>query len=1028
LAADGTGPGRIASFAAAGNIDVESFTNQPNSTSNLGLTDSGSDWQQLTGTWGVSNGSAYLSTAAGNGNLAVTNGAPDGTFDVNMTSVQAGSGLVFRVADKNNFWRVVADTTTSTWKLIKRVDGADTVMASQSITCADNHYQLRLADANISFGCDQAGALQTSDPAFANQTQVGLYGESAGSTRWDHLRLSTASILTDKNATTYQFNATGAMSRTLDATGHATTFNYDTHGHLTHVTSDVSGRSLTFDWTGDHVSSVSTDPIDASHGPLTWNYSYTGSLLTSVTAPGQSASTSYAYTTTAPADRLDLITLPSGNINARMGYNSDGSLAWTEDGLGHRTSYSKTTNQTGTTSSVTDPNNHTTTWVYDSLGRLTRHTDAEQHSRTFGYNDLGYLTTVVDENNDTLALTTDERGNTLTRTTARQDGQNNTSYYRYFLGAPGDPRNDKLTVERDPRSASATDDTYATTYSYDVNGHLLAKSSPATPDQPTGTTISYSYSTGTEPATDTGTIPAGLVLTSTDARGKITRYHYTHTGDLTQSVTPSGLTSDYAHDGIGRLTSETETSDSYPSGLITSYTYDAASRIASITQPPVTNPITGITHTQQTSYSYDADENPTLITLGDTTGGDTARTTHLYYDGDDRLDKQVDPAGETTLTSYDPAGNVATRTDANGTVTAYSYSPRNELWQTTIKNFIDDPVNPGTPRDVVIDSRGYDPGGRLATETDALGHTTVSSYYADDLLKSSTLAGYREPTPATGQLGPTTRDITVSAYQYDAAGNPISVTRNGVTTTTAFDPSGRVTSSVLDPSGLARTTTLHYDPAGNLTQQALTAAGTSDSRTTTVSYTDAGLPATTSTVNDATPDLVTSYGYDQRGLQVATTDPRGYRAGQSPDPAFTTTTSYDPAGRPSIVQQPPVASETGGGTPTVTRPTTKTGYDTFGDITQTSDADGNITSYSYDALGRVTGISYPSYTPKGSSTAITPTESFTYDGNGNNLTYTDRRGQTTTATYDMRNRLVALTRTGRVQRRSPSGHPLQLRR
>ncbi len=50
---------------------------------------------------------AYLA-AAGTRNTATVVGAADGAFSFAMPVAQAGVGLVFRSADANNFWRLVA--------------------------------------------------------------------------------------------------------------------------------------------------------------------------------------------------------------------------------------------------------------------------------------------------------------------------------------------------------------------------------------------------------------------------------------------------------------------------------------------------------------------------------------------------------------------------------------------------------------------------------------------------------------------------------------------------------------------------------------------------------------------------------------------------------------------------------------------------------------------------------------------------------------------------------------------------------
>nr|MDT0667198.1 RHS repeat domain-containing protein [Micromonospora sp. DSM 115978] len=72
------------------------------------------------------------------------------------------------------------------------------------------------------------------------------------------------------------------------------------------------------------------------------------------------------------------------------------------------------------------------------------------------------------------------------------------------------------------------------------------------------------------------------------------------------------------------------------------------------------------------------------------------------------------------------------------------------------------------------------------------------------------------------------------------------------------------------------------------------------------------------------------------------------------------------------------------------------------------DTRGNVTTTTFDVLGRTTQQASQSYTPPGGS-PIVPTESWTYDGNGNPITHTDARGETTSVVYDKRNRIVAVT-------------------
>src|SRR5205823_2485908 len=117
-----------------------------------------------------------------------------------------------------------------------------------------------------------------------------------------------------------------------------------------------------------------------------------------------------------------------------------------------------------------------------------------------------------------------------------------------------------------------------------------------------------------------------------------------------------------------------------------------------------------------------------------------------------------------------------------------------------------------------------------------------------------------------------------------------------------------------------------------------------------------------------------------------------------------TNSDYDAVGRQWRQTDPTVSVESNGGTPVNARPVTKTGYDSFDEPTQVADGNGNVTSSAYDGFGRLSTVTYPSYTPPG-GTAIVPTDVYTYDALSNVKTHKDRRNNTTSYVYDMRSRL-----------------------
>ncbi|MEU7897114.1 RHS repeat-associated core domain-containing protein, partial [Nonomuraea sp. NPDC049152] len=104
--------------------------------------------------------------------------------------------------------------------------------------------------------------------------------------------------LMDKSSTSYWFDASGRLIKVSDRRDRTQDLVYGADGKLSKVTA-TGGRSLTFTWTGNHVTTVSTDSVGGT--PLTWTYTYSGDLLTTVCAPGAGEScTTYTYT---PASR-----------------------------------------------------------------------------------------------------------------------------------------------------------------------------------------------------------------------------------------------------------------------------------------------------------------------------------------------------------------------------------------------------------------------------------------------------------------------------------------------------------------------------------------------------------------------------------------------------------------------------------------------------------------------------------------------------------------------------------------------------
>ncbi len=105
-----------------------------------------------------------------------------------------------------------------------------------------------------------------------------------------------------------------------------------------------------------------------------------------------------------------------------------------------------------------------------------------------------------------------------------------------------------------------------------------------------------------------------------------------------------------------------------------------------------------------------------------------------------------------------------------------------------------------------------------------------------------------------------------------------------------------------------------------------------------------------------------------------------------------TTYTYNSIGRLLTISEP------GSGSPTI-----HFGYDAAGDVVTVTDEVSDVTTYTYDNAGRVLTEQNPVQAAAGKETV------FTYDKAGNLKTVADADGNTTTYTYNSRNEEIAVT-------------------
>ena len=164
-------------------------------------------------------------------------------------------------------------------------------------------------------------------------------------------------------------------------------------------------------------------------------------------------------------------------------------------------------------------------------------------------------------------------------------------------------------------------------------------------------------------------------------------------------------------------------------------------------------------------------------------------------------------------------------------------------------------------------------------------------------------------------------------------------------------------------------------------------------------------------VLETSPAGVTQFGYDGMNRPTCTAvrmDPNtfGGLAAVAPcalassvsgayGPDRITENHYDPAGQLERISR-------GVGT-SIQQDWSTTTYTTNGKVKTTADANGNTSTYSYDAFDRLTKLEFPSKARDGTSNAL-DYEAYGYDDNGNRASLRKRDGLSFTYDYDALNR------------------------
>jgi RHS repeat-associated protein len=760
---------------------------------------------------------------------------------------------------------------------------------------------------------------------------------------YDHYGNRTNTIDALNNVTRFTYDAVGNLLSRTDANNHTTTYAYDALNRIISETTGLTGPAPS----PLREANLNLELQTLADGSIQILWQQPGAILTHATSlagpfedvcvGGLSAATSPFAVTGSRTNAAEFYRLRADPaVLAALGYEAPGAGTGTGKSGGQIGSG-------GGRQPKDDPpaGPSTTTYAYDAEGHRTAVTNCNGAVTRHGYDLRKRLVRTTDALGSTVGYAYHNNDNQISVTNQNGFATHYAYDARNRLVATTDALGNTSTRCYDAvgNLLSETDcNGHATSYAYDALNRRIAKT-----DALGGTTLfEYALAGGASccsPATG-----SSLLTKQTDANGHVTYFKYDALDRRTQTIRKQGDTADLI-----------DSDDA-----VTACTYD-----------PNGNRLTEATRISATEYltnwfGYDALNRPVASTNG---AGDFTLTSYdpvgnmrvvqapnlnlttNTYDAQDRLIQVDDRIGRVASYTYDCVGNRLSQTDGNTNTTAYAYDALSRLITTT------DAMHQPT-------RYFYDPVGNLLKVTDRMSNST--SYDYDPLSRR---------VAETKALG------FVTGYGYDCLGNLLSITDARTNTTSCvYDALYRKLLEVYPDTPATNEPPdsnkrfFAYDGVGNVTNRL-----DQKSNLTVYAYSDLYLLTNRSYVSDPAD----RFTYDLAGRMLTASKTNWLTTND-----WVVTFAYDGANR----------------------------------VTNTTQG-GRVIAYAFDIPGRTRSLTYPSGTNITeqfdarnrllaiSDGSLPPIATYTYDLGNRVLTRTYRNGVVAEYAYNPNNWITSLIHT-----------------
>ena len=690
----------------------------------------------------------------------------------------------------------------------------------------------------------------------------------------DHLLSMTDAV---GAVTTYNYDTHGQRTSVTDALGNTTRYQYDTHGNLTAITDGLGNVTrFTYYETGlvetktDALGHKTTTTYNARNQPLSITapdggitrstYDAVGNQLTAtdplgnITTMGYNEANDLVSTTDALGNTITYSYDRLGRETSRVlpdtgqwttGYDANGRKQWQASPLCnqkqecandpllycagnatdcHVSAFSY--DAAGNLTQVTNAAGHTTSYRYDLNNQLTGVTDALGNETSYERNATSDLTAIVDANgsrtvylydglhrrvaemNPLFAVQETTTYDVLGRISSTTNGANETVSRTYdalgrLLSITATDINIHFTYDAVGNRLSMKDGTGTTTYTYDANNRLTEVNGP-------NGKVSYSYD------------KAGNRKSLQQPGSETVSYQYDNLNRIEQLKLGTSAIVSYGYDNGGRLESQ-----SYGNGVTTTSSYDLAGRLIrqvtgtanwelqriEYTLDPLGNRIAESGSNFNATYSYDQ--------LNQLVGATIA-----YFNLPTATPtKQPSPTATSTPRATPTRTVTATPTKLNDNPTPATFTHivvlpliiNNSIGNGN-KQSVDENIVPApTASEQMQPQQTPTPQPYMIALPFVANSPNNSSDHTTEQQEETFSSAANSKSDVVAHSPSATSGSHAYAYRYDAVGNRLEFTEDGVTTHYSYDAANRMIA--------AGTRIITYDAAGRLTNDGIYSYG-----------------------------------------------------------------------------------------------------------------------------------------------------------------------------------------------------------